>query len=79
MADYKLTNFGVTHVDGVDAPNEPGNADWERYQDWLKEGNTPDPADPAPVLVKVLTPDGLAALLETKGVLSSAEIEAAKV
>jgi hypothetical protein len=33
--------------DQAHIPNDGGNRDWNEYQTWLSEGNTPDPA-PAP-------------------------------
>jgi hypothetical protein len=49
-SEYQL----VTSFDGVKRtadeafiPNDGGNRDWQEYQSWLAEGNTPDPA-PAP-------------------------------
>lgn len=48
---YKLilnsTSIGLS--DGGIIPENPTNADWQDYQDWLKiPGNEPLPADPEP-------------------------------
>lgn len=29
--------------DSMFIPNAPGNKDWDEYELWLAEGNTPDP------------------------------------
>lgn len=44
MAKYKLTNTGVQNTEtGAFIPAAAGNRDWGEYQQWLSEGNTPDP------------------------------------
>jgi hypothetical protein len=48
---YTLTTNGVRRVDGAIIPNEPANRDWKEYLQWLALGNTPQPADPTPVIV----------------------------
>jgi hypothetical protein len=48
---YKITNLGVRRADGADIPNDPANRHWQEYLQWLAQGNTPLPADPAPVVV----------------------------
>jgi hypothetical protein len=44
-----ITNSdGVLRIeDNAHIPNDGGNRDWQAYQVWLSEGNTPDPA-PSP-------------------------------
>ncbi len=49
MAAYKLTENGVIRArDGANIPDDSDNRDYSDYQDWLAEGNTPDPTDPPP-------------------------------
>jgi hypothetical protein len=52
MADYRLTateNIVVRAADSAWIPNDPANRDWVEYQQWLKDGNTPDPyVEPQP-------------------------------
>lgn len=44
MAKYKLLDDGVLNtLTNESIPNSPGNRHWIEYQEWLDEGNTPDP------------------------------------
>lgn len=44
MAKYKLIENGVKDQENnLYIPNSTGNRHWNEYQDWLAEGNIPDP------------------------------------
>lgn len=46
MATYKLNKYGgvIRMPDGAMIPECPDNVDWRKYQEWLAEGNRPQPA-----------------------------------
>ena len=44
MNDYILSESGVIRTrDNASIPNDDRNRDWRLYQEWLADGNTPDP------------------------------------
>jgi hypothetical protein len=46
MTNAVNPNIIVRDEDGAHIPNDPDNKDWQDYQAWLAEGNTPNPAPP---------------------------------
>jgi len=48
MADYRLATPDpekdvIRTIDGAWIPADPANSDWQLYQNWVGQGNTPDP------------------------------------
>jgi hypothetical protein len=40
----QITNEVIRRLpDGASIPNDPENTDWQAYQEWLADGNTPLP------------------------------------
>jgi len=47
---YKLLKSGVQRLsDMAFIPEAEGNTDWQEYQKWLADGNTPEPMDTKPL------------------------------
>ncbi len=71
MTTYKLIDGGVKKDGRQFVPDNADNTHWVEYQSWLAEGNTPDPADPAPPPdVAPLSAEELFDMLKLKGVIS---------
>ena len=48
MPDYQLTDSTIVIrlADGANIPNDPANADYQRYEQWLAAGGVPLPLKP---------------------------------
>ena len=75
MADYKLTNSNavIRTIDNAYISNDTLNSDWREYQTWLTTGNLPDPADPIPDPVIIITPRQARLILFKVGLLDQVE------
>lgn len=75
---YKLLKSGVQRLaDGACIPPTMDNRDWVEYQQWLKAGNTPLLADPAPLVISQPTVTDVIAALTSKGILTQSDVTAA--
>lgn len=61
---YKLAknNLVVRLRDDTYIPAEPTLIDYQEYQEWVKAGNSPLPADPDPASTPVTAADKLASI-----------------
>lgn len=58
---YQLTESGVFRLeDQAYIPDCEDNRDWQEYQQWLAEGNTPEPMPPPPPDLTIALTNGSA-------------------
>lgn len=63
--------------DGSFIPPDPGNTDWQRYQEFLKSGGVPESAAPVTNPQRSISDGQLAGVLIAKGVITQEDVSAA--
>lgn len=70
---YKLHKVGVLRLaDNAVIPSTIDNLDWQKYQSWLAQGNTPLPQDPDPSPIDFSNSDNLEKSLKALGLVVAA-------
>jgi hypothetical protein len=45
LINIKDTQYVMLSLENLVIPFDPANTDYQKYLEWLAEGNTPEPAD----------------------------------
>lgn len=54
-------------------PDDPANTDWQEYQRWLTEGNTPNPYVPPPAIPQQVPMWAVRTVLQNDGLFDQAQ------
>lgn len=78
---YKLTRFDsiIRLSDNACIPQDERNTDYKEYLRWLEAGNTPQPADPEPVPVQIVTMRQARLALHDAGKLAAIDAAVAQI
>ena len=72
---YTLTNLNsvIRDSDKAAIPADPANSGWKAYQEWLAEGNTPNPYVPLPNIPQQVPMWAVRTVLQNDGLFNQAQ------